>query len=137
MHHIHHALNHGAILVAAVFLWFLGATWYSPLLFARPWLAIIGRKEGEKPKGVVKGMIGSFIGDMVLAFALDHFIIWSGASTFGWGTVVGFIVWLGFFAAPNYPQSIYEGRPLKYFFIHSGYWFVGLLVAGGILAIWQ
>ena len=137
MHHIQHALNHGAILVSALFLWFLGAAWYSPLLFARPWIAIVGRKEGEKPKGVVKGMIGSFLGDMVLAFALDHFIVWSGAATFGGGAFIGCIAWLGFYAAPNYPQSIYEGRPLTYFFINNGYWLIGLLVSGGILAAWR
>ncbi|HTA81008.1 MAG TPA: DUF1761 domain-containing protein, partial [Terracidiphilus sp.] len=80
MQHIHHELNHLAILVSAVILWLLGALWYSPLLFAKPWVEIVGRKMGEKPKGVVKGMIGSFIGDLLLALALDHFIIWSGAN---------------------------------------------------------
>jgi len=137
MQHIHHALNHWAILVSALFLWFLGALWYSSLLFARPWVEIVGRKMGEQPKGVAKGMIGSFIGDLLLAFALNHFIIWSGASTIGWGAVVGFIVWLGFFAAVNYPQSVYEGRPFKYFLINNGYWLIGLLCVGALLAVWR
>jgi hypothetical protein len=135
--HIHHELNHLAILVSAVILWLLGALWYSPLLFAKPWVEIVGRKMGEKPKGVVKGMIGSFIGDLLLALALDHFIIWSGANAIVWGAVIGFIAWLGFFAAPNYPQSVYEGRPFKYFLINNGYWLIGLLIVGGILAIWR
>jgi hypothetical protein len=135
--HIHHALNHWAILVSALFLWFLGALWYSPVLFAKPWVEIVGRKMGEKPKGVVKGMIGSFIGDLLLAFALNHFIIWSGANTIGWGAVIGFIAWLGFFAAPNYPQSVYEGRPFKYFLINNGYWLIGLLAVGALLAVWR
>ncbi|HEX7727755.1 MAG TPA: DUF1761 domain-containing protein, partial [Terracidiphilus sp.] len=117
--------------------WFLGAAWYSPLLFAKPWVAIVGRQMGEKPKGVYKGMIGSFVGDLLLAFALNHFIIWSGASTFGWGAVIGLIAWIGFFLAPNYPQSIYEGRPFTYVLINNGYWLVGLLVVGGVLAVWR
>jgi Protein of unknown function (DUF1761) len=137
VHHIQHALNHWAILVSALFLWFLGALWYSPVLFAKPWIEIVGRKMGEKPKGVVKGMIGSLIGDLLLAFALNHFIVWSGASTIGWGALIGFITWLGFFAAVNYPQSIYEGRPFKYFLINNGYWLIGLLAVGALLAVWR
>ena len=30
---------------------------------------------------------------------------------FGWGALIGFIVWIGFFAAPNLPQGIYEIVP--------------------------
>lgn len=35
MHHL--LFNPWAILVAAVIQWVLGAIWYSPLLFAKPW----------------------------------------------------------------------------------------------------
>ncbi|HWA94953.1 MAG TPA: DUF1761 domain-containing protein [Terracidiphilus sp.] len=137
MHHIHHAFNPWAIFVSALFLWFLGAFWYSPLLFAKPWVAIVGRQMGEKPKGVYKGMIGSFIGDLLLSFVLAHLILWSGAATIQWGAMIGFIAWAGFFIAPNYPQSIYEGRPFTYVLINNGYWLVGLLVSGALLAVWR
>lgn len=137
MLHIHHQLNHWAILVCAVFLWILGAFWYSPALFAKPWIAIVGRKMGEQPKGVVFGMVSSLIGDLLLALVLDHFIIWSQSSTFGAGALIGFICWVGFVLGPLFPQHIYEGRPRTYFAINGGYWFVGLIVAGGILAAWR
>jgi hypothetical protein len=136
--HIHHALNHWAILVSALFLWFLGAAWYSPALFAKPWMAMIGIKKDESKKSsMLAGMIASFICDVVLAFVLDHLIVWSGASTIGWGALIGFIAWVGFFAAPNLPQNIYEGRPFKLFAINNGYWLVGLVVIGGIMAVWR
>ena len=58
MEHIHHALNHWAILVSALFLWFLGAAWYSPALFAKPWMAMIGIKKDESKKSsMLAGMI--------------------------------------------------------------------------------
>jgi hypothetical protein len=136
MHHVHHLLNHGALLVSAVFLWLLGALWYSPVLFAKPWIAIVGRKEGEKPKGLVKGMISSFVGDLILSLVLAHFVVWSGATTFAWGAFVGFLSWFGFYISPLYPQSIYEGRPFLYVVINGGYWLVGLIIVGGVLAIW-
>ena len=137
MQHIHHSLNPWALLVAALFLWLLGATWYSPLLFAKPWIAIVGRKQGEKPEGVITGMIASFVGDLILALVVAHIVGWSGGRTFGWGAFVGFLCWLGFFAAPLYPQSIYEGRPFRYFAINGGYWLIGLIVVGGLLAVWH
>ena len=137
MHHIHHMLNFWAILVSAVALWILGALWFSPLLFAKKWVAIVGRQMGEKPKGVAHGMIASFIGDCFLALVLAHFVVWAGATGFGWGAFVGFIAWLGFIAAVLYPQRIYEGRPFTYFLIVAGYWFLGLIIVGGILGTWR
>jgi hypothetical protein len=136
--HIFHELNYLAIIVCGVILWLLGAVWYSPALFAKPWMAIIGiNKDATKGSSMIAGMIASFICDLILAFILAHFIIWTQAATFGWGAVVGFIVWTGFIAAPNLPQGIYEGRPFKLFAINSGYWLVGLLIVGGVLAIWR
>jgi len=74
MHHLH--FNHYAILVAALFQWFLGALWYS-LLFNKPWMALTGHTKAEKPKGMVLSMVTSFIGGLILAFVLAHVIIWS------------------------------------------------------------
>jgi hypothetical protein len=138
MHHLHH-FNHWAILLSAVILWLLGAVWYSPALFAKPWMAMVGldpAKEG-KNRSMITGMISSFILDIVLAFVLDHVIQWSGADSFGLGALVGFIMWLGFIAAPALPQGIYEGRPFKLFAINTGYMLVGLMILGGVLAVWN
>ncbi len=138
MIHIFHDLNYVAIIVSAVILWLLGAAWYSPALFAKPWMAMLGIQKGAtKGNSLIAGMIASFVCDAILAFILAHIVIWTQAATFGWGAVVGFIVWVGFFAAPNLPQGIYEGRPFKLFAINSGYWLVGLLIVGGVLAIWR
>lgn len=135
MHHLH--FQHWPILVCAVFLWLLGATWYSPLLFARPWAAIVGRPMGEKPKGVVHGMIASLIGDLLLSFMLAHVVYWAHAHDFATGAFVGSIVWIGFVLAREYPQRIYEGRPFTYLAINAGYWLVGIVIAGGILGAWR
>jgi Protein of unknown function (DUF1761) len=137
MQHVHHMLNFWAILVTAVIFWFFGAIWFSPLLFAKPWAAMVGRPMGEKPKGVVHGMISSFIGNLLLALVLDHIIIWSSSSSFGHGALVGFICWLGFIAGLVYSHRIYEGRPFGYFAIVGGYWLIGCSLTGGILAIWR
>jgi hypothetical protein len=135
-HHLHH-MNHWALLVSALFLWFLGATWYSPALFAKPWMAALGISPGHPKKGLALGMVSSLIGDLFVALILLHFILWSGASTYLMGAFVGFICWLGFFAAIQLPQGIYESRPFRLFAINGGYWLVGLLVIGALLAVWR
>jgi uncharacterized protein DUF1761 len=140
MHHLHGQFNHWAILVSALILWFLGATWYSPALFAKPWMAALGivpDKSKSKNTAMMVGMISSFVGDLILSLVLGHIVIWSGADSYGWGAFIGFLVWLGFFVAPNFPQGIYEGRPFRLFAINSGYWLVGLMIVGCVLAVWR
>ena len=136
LHHLHH-FNHWAILVSALILWFLGAVWYSPALFAKPWMAALGIVPDHPKKGLAAGMISSFLGDLLVAFVLLHVILWSGAATAFAGAFVGFVCWLGFFAATQFPQGVYESRPLKLFFINSGYWLMGLMISGILMAVWQ
>ncbi len=136
MHHLH--LNPWPLLVSALILWILGAAWYSPPLFAKPWMAALGiTPDPSNKSGLLTGMIASFVGDFILALALAHIIGWAHATTVHWGAFIGFLVWLGFFAAPNYPQGIYERRPFKLFAINNGYWLVGLLIVGVLLAVWR
>ena len=136
MHHLH--LNPWPVLVSAVILWVLGAVWYSPALFAKPRMAALGiTPDPANKKGLIPGMIASLVGDFILAFALDHIIHWAHATTLHWGAFIGFLVWLGFFAAPNYPQGIYERRPLKLFAINNGYWLFGLIAVGVLMAVWR
>lgn len=136
IHHLHN-LNHWAVLVSALIEWFLGAAWYSPALFAKPWMAALGIKPKGEKKGLAVGMISSFVGDLILSFVLWHLVTWAGANTWTTGAFVGFLCWIGFFAASNFPQGIYESRPFRLFAINNGYWLVCLLVTGGLLAVWR
>ena len=134
MHHLH--FNHLAILVAALIQWILGALWYS-LLFAKPWMALTGQKPGERPKGAVVAMVTSFFGGLVLAFVLAHVVLWSGATTFACGALIGFICWLGFIAMPLLAETIYEQRSFKLLAINAGYWLAAVVGSGILLAMWR
>jgi hypothetical protein len=134
MHHLH--FNHMAVLAAAIFQWVLGALWYS-LFFAKPWMALTGHVKGERPKGAVRAMVSSFIGGLILSFVLAHMVLWSGTTSAGVGALEGFGCWLGFIAVPLFSETLYEGRSFKLLAINAGYWFVGVVVSGALLAIWQ
>jgi Protein of unknown function (DUF1761) len=137
IHHLHNHMNPWALLVSALILWLLGAAWYSPALFAKPWMAALGIVPGHQKKGLAAGMLASFLGDVLVALVMLHIVLWSEAASLGAGVFVGFICWLGFFAATMFPQGLYEGRPMKLFAINSGYWLLGLLIVGGLLAVWR
>lgn len=136
--HVLHFMNPWAILVGGIILWVLGAIWYSPALFAKPWMAILGiqKTEGRKP-GRLLAMTASLLCDLVISFVLAHLVMWSEANTFGWGAFIGALAWIGFIGAPNLPQGMHEGKPFKYFAINGSYWLLGLVIVGGMLAIWH
>jgi hypothetical protein len=132
-----HHFNLWAVLVSGLLFWFLGAAWYSPALFAKPWMEALGLVPGHAKTGFAAAMIGSLIGDLVTALVMVHFILWSGASGLATGAFIGFLCWIGFFVAIQLPQGLYEQRPMKVFAINAGYWFVGLVGIGALLAVWR
>ena len=132
------SINHLAVFVCAIILWVLGAAWYSPAMFAKKWMQLIGiTREPGKRDGLLLGMTASFFGDLVMSFILANIIVWSNTTGFTRGAVLGVIMWIGFIAAPNLPQGLYERRPFKLFAINSGYWLLGLFIVGGILGAWR
>ena len=100
-------------------------------------MAALGVTPGGQKKGFAAAMISSLLGDLVTALVMLHFVLWSGANTAGTGAFIGLLCWLGFFAAIQLPQSLYEQRPLKVFAINAGYWLVGMLGSGALLAVWR
>lgn len=128
--------NHMHVLLAALVQWVIGAFWYSPVLFANPWTAMVEVRPEAKGGRMVLGMIVSFLGSLVVAFMLMHVIWWSGAYGFKQGARVGFILWAGFICAPLCAQYIYESRPFKLFAATAAYWLVALTASAALLAHW-
>ena len=134
-------INYPAVAASAVAYWVLGALWYSPLLFARPFIAL----KGWTPEQVAAlqaqshaGEIGAaFISSLVLAYVLAHFVKFTGAETVRTGMLTGFWLFLGFVLTTNLETVIFEGRPLGLYLINNGYHLVGLLGMGALLAVWR
>jgi hypothetical protein len=133
----HLTFNPWAIVVCAVIQWVLGAIWYSPVLFAKPWKAMVYAHSDPKKNNMVAGMIVSFLGSLILSFVLAHVVLWASVTTPAHGALVGFIMWAGFIVAPLSAQHIYEGRPFNLFAINVGYWLVGLAISGAVIAVWR
>jgi hypothetical protein len=131
-------INYIAVLVSGVAYFLLGGLWYSPVLFAKTWLAAIGKTEEQiKQSGAAAAYIISFIGSLAAALVLAMFVDYAGADSLPAGLVTGFFIWFGFVATTVAPPYFYEDRNKRLYLIYSGYTLVGFLMMASILALWR
>jgi uncharacterized protein DUF1761 len=127
-------INYLAVVVAAVLNMAVGALWYSPLLFAKQWLAATGKKDmGNPGPGYAITTLGSLVMALILAYVAGQV----DATTFGAGVKIGLIAWAGFVATTYAANYVFEGRSLKLYAINTGYFLVTLVLMGGLLAAWH
>ena len=133
-------VNYLAILVAAIVAYVIGALWYSPALFGKAWMKLSGMTKKDlakaKKKGMAKSYIGMFIALLVMTYVLAFIIEALGGVTVGAGAMVGFWVWLGFYATSLLGGVFWESKPWGLYFLNAAHYLVILLVAGGILGVW-
>jgi hypothetical protein len=129
-----------AILVAAVAAFALGALWYSPVLFAKPWMKAHGYTPDKleamkKNTGRAYGV--SFVCFLVMAAAMAILIHRLGIRSMLGGVKLGGICWLGFVATTGLTANMYSDKPLSAYVIDASYQLVYMLTIASILAIWH
>jgi hypothetical protein len=135
-------INFWAVLVAAFATMVLGFLWYSPFLFANPWMRLMGIDPNDKVKlaemrksaGKLYGL--SFVASIVSAVVLAKIIVLTTVNTIPYGMKVGFAVWLGFVTTVQLTGALFGKQPSKLYLINTGYQLVCYLAMGAILAIW-
>jgi len=130
-------VNFLAVLFAAVVNMILGMFWYSPALFGRQWMSLVGLTEADresaKEKGMGKSYLAGFIGALLIAFVLAIFIGYAGANTIAAGIKTGILAWLGFVVPVLLGTILWEGKPVKLYFINIGFYLFSLSIMGAIL----
>jgi hypothetical protein len=138
-----HNLNLLAVLVAAISTMVVGFVWYSPILFAKPWMREMGYDPNDKSrvqemqKSAGPAYLGSFVASLVSAFVLALFLHQMRAQSLGLGLLVGSHVWLGFVATVQLTGVLFMKQSMKLFAINTGYQLVCYLVMGAILGVWR
>ncbi len=136
-------VNLWSVLVAAVATMVVGFLWYSPMLFARPWMVEMGynpddkAKMQEMQKSAGKSYGISFVASLVSAFVLAKIIHVAWINTPLYGMKVGFAVWLGFVTTVQLTAKLFGNQSTKLYLINTGYQLVCYLVMGAILAVWR
>jgi hypothetical protein len=135
-------INFVAVFVAAIATMVLGFLWYSPILFATPWMRLMGydpndkAKLAEMQKGAGKTYGVAFIASLVSAIVLAKIIDISSVNTILYGMKIGFAMWLGFVATVQLTGALFSKQPIKLFLINTGYQLICFLAMGAILAKW-
>ncbi len=137
-------INYLAVLVSGLIVMSLGAFWYSPAGFGKPWMKLMGftkesmeANQAKGNSGMWKYYLSAMLANLIMVFVLAHFVAVGQAKTAWEGSMIGFWAWLGFVAMPSLSYVIWEGRPWKLYAINVGYVLVSLKLAGAILAVWR
>jgi hypothetical protein len=133
------AVNWLAVIVSAAIYFVLGALWYSPPLFARPWQAAIGWDESrQQPQTnpltyVIPGVLY-----LIAAIATALIAAATGTDTLAEGITLGLITGIGYALPmvgveatfdPNKPQ------PMTWFAITVAYHLIGFVILGAVIGL--
>ncbi|MEA2694024.1 MAG: hypothetical protein QOJ16_3411 [Acidobacteriota bacterium] len=136
------AVNYLAVLTGGVIIFMLGGLWYSPVLFAKKWLALMGKTEadmkaaagtGPMPLMYLAAFLCGLLSAWVLAIILNHFVNLTPLR----GALVGVLCWLGFAGATSYATAVFTMKPKLLWLIDSGFNLVSFILAGILLAVWR
>lgn len=130
-------VNWLAVLVAAVAHFVLGGLWYSPVMFAKPFMRGMGKSEeelrsGAKPSALMFG--GAFLGGLTKSASLALILAWIGDLGVAESMIVGALVGIGIHGAADATNALFEGRHRNLVLIGIGYDTAGLAMAGAIIA---
>ena len=132
-------VNFLAVGLATVLTFGLGALWYSPLLFAKAWMAGHGYTQAD-----IEAMQASmgpnyaisfvcwFVMATMLAMIAPHFGD-SAGTIFG----VGLHMWLGFSATVGLTNNRFSSKPLSVWLIDAGYQVTSIAIMSAVLGLWR
>ena len=130
-------INFLAVGVAALTTIFIGALWYSRLLFGKLWVKAHGYSEEKVKQMAGRAFMVSLFCYLVMAFVLAVLVSYAGVSTVLQGAFLGLLVWIGFLSTIGLTAHMFSERPLSIYFIDAGYQLVYAVVMGVIIAAWR
>jgi hypothetical protein len=141
MHYM--GVNLWAVLVSALATMVIGFVWYSPLLFANPWMILMGYDPNDKAKiaelqksaGPSYGL--ALIASVLSAAVLGKLIAVTHITSALYGVKMSLAVWLGFVTTVQLTNALFARQRARLYLINTGYQLVCYVVMGVILATWR
>jgi hypothetical protein len=125
-----------AVAAATIASFAVGAVWYSPLLFVKPWQRETGvTEEKARNSSMALTMGGAFALTFLMTLVFALFL--GQDPGVGFGAAAGFAAGLFWVAASVGVNYLFEGRSLKLFLINGGYNVVMFTVMGAVLGALQ
>jgi hypothetical protein len=133
-------INYLAVVAGVVMNMIVGGLWYSPLLFAKPWMAETGINMdaiSEDKAGMIRGYVVSVIASIAIVFAMSVLVEATDASGATDGLLIGLLAGIGFVATTQAANYTFESRTLRVYAINVGYPVSSFLAIGLLLALWR
>jgi hypothetical protein len=129
-------VNVWAVLAAAVSSLVLGAVWYSPVLFARPWMReSVVSEEKARAANPAKTLGTAFV--LALLGAAVFALFLGPRPAPGFAAAAGFAAGLCWVAGSFGINYVFEQRSLRLFLINGGYHTLQYTLIGLILGLWH
>jgi hypothetical protein len=127
------------VLLAAISAMVIGTLWYSPALFGKQWMKMIGTTE-EQMKARMKSVIfvliiASLLTAYVLAIFTAYMQHFTNSSCLAAGIDTALLAWAGFSMTTIFAHGVFEPRDKRILYINIGNRLVTLLVMGVILGL--
>jgi hypothetical protein len=128
-------INWLAVFVVAAIYFFTLFFWYFPVVFGNMWLKLVG-KESEPKSKIIRDTIIMIPTSFLTVLFIEIMMDLTGLNDIGGALLLNLLLWFGFVALIGINQNNFNDRGVKLFLIEYGFYLVGFLVSGLILAIW-
>ena len=128
-----------SVLCVAIVSFILGFLWYGPLFGKQ--LIKLSKVSAQsisksKKKGMFKPALLNFIGTLIMVYVFAGFISLFEVINPLQGAVLGFWIWLAFFASTTLLGDVlWGGKPWELFVLNGFYWLVNLMLSGLLLVV--
>ena len=133
-------INWLAVVVGGVIYFALGALWYSPMLFARPWQRAIGwDPERTPPQMSATTYVVPFIAYLVMAAAVGIIAAAVGSDDLTEGVILGLVLGIGLLLMHTLVDATFDPNkpePWTWFAINGAYHALGILIVAVIVSVW-
>jgi hypothetical protein len=134
-------LNWLAVIVSAVVYFVIGAAWFAPAVFGRPWMAAIGFDESRpRPELNPMSYAGPALFYLIASIATGLLATATGTDTLGEGAILGLVVGVGYALVVTATDAVFDPnkpKPWTWFAISGAYHVVSLVLVGMIIGAWQ
>lgn len=133
-------LNWLAVIVAAIVYFALGALWYSPVAFGRPWQRAIGWDESQQSGGSAMVYAAPALFALVSSIATALLANATGTTDVPGGVSLGLVIGIGYGLALTTYEAVFAPNrpsPWVWFAITGAYHLVGLLIVAIIVSAWR
>ena len=130
-------VNYLAILVSSVVSFMIGMVWYSPVMYGKAWMKLMGVSDKDKEKSkhdnMGRAFFISFISSLVMFYVLNYLMELLGYADAKSGAILGAWIWLGFFATSMLGSVLWDNKPLTLYLINAFHYLAVLLAGGAII----